>query len=192
MAAALGGRALIPNGLLRRFLARTGTLLGIACLSSAAWGNHAAEAEVKAAVIFNLLAFIHWPRDELVTGKPVALCLFNESDTERQLSGLSGKVVHGLALNVRRISADAEEMQRCHAVFVESVNPAALARAVLVARARPLLVIGEGDWVLERGAMIGVSLVGGRVTLDVNLAALKHARLGASSKLLRLARTLVE
>lgn len=192
MAAALGDRALISHCLSRRLLARIGAILAIACLPSAARGEIAAEAAVKAAVIFNLLTFIHWPKDEQVPGKPAVLCLLEESGTGRELSGFSGKTLHGSLLNVRRIPENAEELERCLAVFVESTNPSALARAALVARTRPLLVIGEGAWALERGAMIGVSVVGSRVTFDVNLASLKQSHLAASSKLLRLARTLVE
>lgn len=167
-------------------------VFGAAWLSSAAFAQAAPEAEVKAAVVFNLLTFIQWPKEEQPAGRSLYLCTFEESGIERELSRHSGKPVHGLPLVVRRIAGSAEEIEQCQAVFVESANPSALARAAATARGRPLLVVGEGAWALERGAMIGVSLVSGRVALDVDIAALRRSHLAASSKLLRLARTLVE
>ncbi|WIM05271.1 MAG: YfiR family protein [Candidatus Nitricoxidivorans perseverans] len=179
--------------LLPRFLSRLCCgVLCAACLPPAAFAEVAQETEVKAAVVFNLLTFIQWPKDEQPAGRSLYLCTFEESGIERELSRHSGKPVHGRALFVRRIGGSAEELEQCQAVFVESANPSALARAAATARGRALLVVGEGAWALERGAMISVSLVSGRVAIDVDIAALRRSHLAASSKLLRLARTLVE
>ena len=167
-------------------------VLGTAGLSSAVFAEVAPEAEVKAAVVFNLLSFIQWPIGWQPTSRSLHLCTFEASSIERELSRHSGKPVHGLFLVIRRIAGSAEELEQCQAVFVESANPSALARAAATASSQPLLVVGEGAWALERGAMIGVSLVSGRVALDVDTVALRRSRLVASSKLLRLARTLIE
>lgn len=157
----------------------------------AAAQSSAPEAEVKAAVVFNLLAFVQWPPEALAAGQ-LTLCGFEGTAVESALVRHEGKPVHGLPLVLRRIAGGAEEFQQCQAVFVAAGNPSALRRAAAAGRNLPLLVIGEGAGALDGGGMVGVGVVGGRVVLDVDQSALRRARLTASSKLLRLARILVE
>ena len=76
--------------------------------------------------------------------------------------------------------------------MVETGSPELLARLRLVAHGRALLILAEGAGALDRGAMIGIHGDGGRIGFDINLRAMKSSGLGASSKLLRLARSLIE
>lgn len=159
----------------------------------AAAQSSAPEAEVKAAVVFNLLAFVQWPPEAFAAGGQLTLCGFEAGAVDAALSRYEGMPVHGLPLARRRIAGGAEEFQQCQAVFVAAGNPSALRRSAAAAgRGLPLLVIGEGAGALDGGGMIGLGVIGGRVVLDVDQSALRRSHLTASSKLLRLARTLVE
>lgn len=171
-------------------------LLAWGCLAwvpAAASPASAPEAEVKAAVVFNLLAFVQWPTEVLTTRRALTLCEFGAGDRESALARFEGKIVHGLPLALRRIAGGGDDFQHCQAVFVTLDNPSALRRSAAAAgQGLPLLVIGEGAGALEGGGMVGLSVIGGRIVLDVDQSALRRSRLTASSKLLRLARTLVE
>lgn len=149
------------------------------------------ENEVKAAVIYNLLLFVEWPAPASPT-KGFRLCVLDEGALTAALRRHERKTVHGHSLEVHRISATPEELDTCLAVMVEAGNPAILTRLGMLARTRALLVIAEGAGAVDRGAMIGLQTDGGRVTFDINRGAMKKSGLAPSSKILRLARVLVE
>lgn len=152
--------------------------------------EHGDENEVKAAVIYNLLLFVQWPAPH-APGK-LKLCVFEDGALTAALRRHEGKVVQGQSLQILRIGSAPKDLDACAAVLVEVGSSAVLARLRLVARERALLVMAEGAGTLDRGAMIGVYGDGGRIGFDINLHAMKSSGLGASSKILRLARTLIE
>lgn len=154
-------------------------------------GGNAADTEVKAAVIYNLLLFIQWSKETAPVSR-LRLCVVDDGELSTALHQHEKKTVQGWALEIRRISATPEELANCNAIVIEAGNPSPLARAAAFSRSRPLLVIAEGAATVERGAMIGLRIEGGRVVFDINTGALAKSGLTASSKLLRLARTLID
>lgn len=160
--------------------------------SLAADVNRPAPIDVTAAVIYNLLLFIDWPDTATDADKSFRLCLLDGGALETALRKHEGKLVHGLALSLHRVAGTEEELLRCRAVVVEAGNPGATARFAIAAKSQALLVIGEGAGALGQGAMLGIGIEGGRVAFDIDLASLRRAGLVASSKLLRLARRIVE
>lgn len=166
-------------------------LLSIVYGHSARAADPVDENVVKAAVVYNLLLFVQWP-EHAATARNLRLCVFDDSALTAALRGHDKRKVQGLALEVHRVGSSYEELDTCFAVMVEAGNSAILPRLALSARARPLLVIGEGPRAAERGAMIGLHTDGGRVTFDINHNAMKRSGLMPSSKILRLARTLIE
>ena len=176
---------------MKRLFRRAAAVLGLLTFAGAqAAPEPAPEAQVKAAVIYNLLLFIDWPGEG--AAGDFRLCLFEGGALASALEGFAGKAIHGRRLTLQTVGDAPEDLRACQAVKVESGNPVALARAGAAARTQPLLVIAEGAAALDRGAMILLATAGARVVFDIDLAALRRARLGASSKLLRLARQVVE
>lgn len=165
-------------------------LMALSC--HGAWSaERADESEVKAAVIYNLLLFVHWPRQ----ASPPAgfrLCVLGDGALTTALRHHERKSVGGQPLEIRRIGAAPEEVDICAAVMVESGSPGVLTRLGVLARNRPLLVIAEGPGAVDRGAMIGLHTDGGRVTFDINHGAISKSGMTASSKILRLARIVIE
>lgn len=178
------------NPSLRRMLA-AGAMAVLTLLPPVSAAQRVPEDEVKAAVVANLLAFVQWPPETLAASRELRLCVTASTAVAAALGKLQSRQVHGLPLVIRTVGSDADELIHCHAVLA-GLPSAALMRAATAVQGRPVLLIGEGAGVLERGAMIGLNLEGGRVVFDVDLAALRKARLNASSKLLRLVRHLVE
>ncbi len=170
-------------------LAPLALLLALPSPSVAA--ESAADTEVKAAVIYNLLLFIHWSK-ETAPPKRLRLCVVDGGELSTSLRQHENKTVQGWPLDIRRIAATPEELSSCNVILIEAGNPSALARAAALSRSRPLLVIAEGATAAEHGAMIGLRVEGGRVVFDINTGALAKSGLAASSKLLRLARTLID
>ncbi|TRZ97114.1 MAG: YfiR family protein [Rhodocyclaceae bacterium] len=175
----------------RRCTAMLAALL-LALSGSCAWSvERGDESEVKAAVIYNLLLFVEWPAPKTPAGS-FRLCVLDDGALTSALRRHAGRAVQGRALEIQRISATPEELDTCVAVMVEAGNPDVLPRLGVLARSRALLVIGEGAGAVNRGAMIGLRTDGGRISFDIDLGAMRKGGLAPSSKILRLARTLVE
>ena len=167
-----------------------GLILGAAAV--AAEVERPSSADVTAAVIYNLLLFIDWPEADTGADGNFRLCLLEGGALESALRKHEGKKVHGAKLSLRQVAGTPDEMQQCRAAFVAAGNPGAIARLAIAAKSQSLLVIGEGAAAVGRGAMIGIGSDGGRIVFDIDLGALRRAGLVASSKLLRLARQVVE
>lgn len=149
------------------------------------------ENEVKAAVIYNLLLFVQWPAQSAPDGR-LKLCVLEDGALTGALRRHESKAVQGQSLQILRIGTAPTDLDACAAVMVERGSPEILGRLRLVARSRTLLILAEGASAVDRGAMIGIYGDGGRIGFDINLRAMKSSGLGASSKVLRLARNLIE
>ncbi|HEX5393747.1 MAG TPA: YfiR family protein [Rhodocyclaceae bacterium] len=151
-----------------------------------------AESGVKAALVYNLLLFVQWPEDKLPSDGSLRLCILASPAMEDAFDKLAGKPIHNRPLSIRHITSAGEESRQCQAVWVEEGRSNALNRLALAARGNGILVLSEGSTALSLGAMIGVSNEGGRMVFTVDNGAAKEARLTVSSKLLRLARGVVD
>lgn len=155
--------------------------------------SRAPEAEVKAAILFNMLLFAHWPRSGNNPDGRLSLCILEDNPTENALrKGFEGEMIEGMKLAIKTGGEAKDDLRACDAVFVGGNNPSALYRAAVAVRNRPVLVMGEGPMALENNAMVGLSLSGDRYLFDINLAAIRREGLEVSSKLVRLARKVVE
>lgn len=177
---------------MRRWLRPAALAMG---LLAGSWQATAAEGAdenvVKAAVVYNLLLFMQWP-EQSPSARSLRLCVIDEGALTAALRGHDKKRVQGHALEIYRLNAMQEDVDSCVAVLVETGNPTALTRFGAIARQRPLLVIAEGVGAIDRGAMIGLYAEGGRIAFDINQGAMRKSGLTPSSKILRLARTLVD
>ena len=149
------------------------------------------ENKVKAAIIYNLLLFIEWPEATAPT-RGLRLCVLEDGALTSALRAHEGRRVGGAALEVHRLHGINQELDTCAAVMAEAGSTGVLSRLAVAARNRPLLVIAEATGAAARGAMIGLHTEGGRVAFDINYGAMKGSGLVPSSKILRLARTLIE
>lgn len=148
-------------------------------------------ASVKAAVLYNLMPFIAWPAD-VQQGDEFRLCLYDDNALFAAVRRFEGRSVVGRRLAVNRIAETADALRGCHAVMIEAGSPTRLARAALAAKEQALLVISEGRGAITRGAMIGIATDSGRVVFEIDLGTMRRARLNASSRLLSLAREVVQ
>lgn len=151
-----------------------------------------AESGVKAALVYNLLLFVQWPEDKLPADGSLRLCILASPTIEEAFSALSGKTIHNRPIAIRRMSSPGEDAHQCQAVWVEEARNNALTRLALAAKNSGILILSEGSAALSQGAMIAVSNEGGRLVFNVDNGAARDARLIISSKLLRLARTVID
>jgi hypothetical protein len=170
---------------MRRFLARLaefGCVLPALLAAPVAFAQYA-EAEVKAAFVFNAAKFAEWPAEMLPAGAPLRLCVLGTPDAfGAALLGLEGKTVQGRILEV---GSGAPPLQPCHLLVLMADAPEP--RQVLAA-AQGTLTLGDSDGFIDAGGIIGIAVAERRIQFDVNLEAARRSGIRLKAQFLRLAK----
>jgi hypothetical protein len=82
---------------------------------------------------------------------------------------------------------DPDGVYGCHVLFVAADSPFDHAELLAAAAPLPVLTVGDDPALLERGAILALRPVSGRLRFDANLDAADRAGLRLRSQLLRLA-----
>jgi hypothetical protein len=173
---------------MRRCLAPLGSFLLALLAAPAAFAQYA-EAEVKAAFVFNVAKFAEWPAEVLPAGAPLRLCVLGTPDAlGAALLGLEGKTLQGRVLEVRS-GATLPPLRPCHLLVLMPDAPTP--RRVL-AEVQGTLTLGDSDGFIDAGGMIGLVVAERRVRFDVNLEAARRGGIRLPAQLLRLARQVRE
>jgi hypothetical protein len=162
-------------------------VLGFGLLPLAAPSHAADEAELKAAIVFNVLVFVEWPDDQ----KALELCVAAENPLLPALRQLDGRDIRGRVFKVQEIRTDSPPIA-CRAAFIDAADGARRTTIVKALFERNVFVISDDADAPAKTTAVTMQRVGPRIALDVNLPAVRQARVQVSSKLLRLARTVRE
>lgn len=171
------------------FLWQIGAILLFLLAPLAAAQMQAPEAELKAAILANMLLFVDWPAQPALMDR-LRLCHLGDSPVASALHQLDGKLIKGKALQVLRV--DPGNAASCHALYFSPDDDAALTKIATGLHASKVLLAGDTPGYLQRGVMLNLELVAGRVAFDIDLRAARQSGLTVSSKVLRLARMVVE
>ncbi|RLJ68137.1 YfiR family protein [Sulfurisoma sediminicola] len=168
-------------------LTHLGSVL-LALLSAPAAFAQYAEAEVKAAFIFNVAKFAEWPAELLPAGAPLRLCVLGTPGGSGTLGTalleLEGKTLQGRKLEVRS-GTTLPLLRPCHLLVL---MPDAPEPRRALAEAQGALTFGDSDGFIDAGGIIGIAVAERRVRFDVNLEAARRGGIRLSAQLLRLAR----
>lgn len=148
-----------------------------------------AEYRLKAAIVSKFPPFAQWPEAVLSNRPTVEFCVLKPNPFGRALEDLvRGESLNGRALHVREIGA-ATELDPCHLLFAAGAPRQARLRQAVLARAatRPILTIGDDPDFLQRGGIIALRVVDGRVRFEVDIDSAARAGIHLSSQLLQLA-----
>jgi len=170
---------------------------GVALLFlAAASGSNArqvGEYEVKAAFLLNFAKFVEWPPQAFQDSKgPFVIGIVGDDpfgDTLQQ-------VVKGQTAQRRRIEIHhfklAEDFGNCHLLFVSDSLAAQTDHILMRLQGRPVLTASEKEEFVRQGGVIGFALVDKSVRFDVNPQAAAAVDLKISSKLLAVAREVLQ
>jgi len=154
----------------------------------------APEYLVKAAFLFRFTQYVEWPAATFESKEtPLVIGVVGDDPFQGALERtVDGRTSQGRRVLVRQCR-DAAEASRCHAVFVPGDGRSERAIAVLTALGgKPTLTVGDTPTFAEKGGVIGFALVDGHVRFVINSAAAKRSGLKVSSRLLELARSVIE
>lgn len=158
-------------------------VLGIVMLTQHdnANANAASEHEVRAAFIYKLLPFAIWP-ENFISGAPLQLCLIGASapfsESMRQMNK-----PNILDRPLQIIEADSKNIATCDLIVTDAIQAPYNLNQLLK---RSVLTIGETGFI-DRGGMIGITVVANRVNFELNLATMRSAGFSMPAQVCKLA-----
>lgn len=167
---------------------------GLALWLWLAWPACAVDmGQLKAAVVYNLLLFAEWPSEAVPAEQAVLyLCVDPAAAPLEALHSLAGKPVGPRRLEVRKVPATPEGLRGCNAWYREGAPLPTSGGVWRALQRHSVLSITSGERREEGGAAIYLVEVNGRLSFDVDNAAVRQLGVQLSSKLLRLARKVHE
>lgn len=178
------------------FLGRRRVALGIAVLLTALVARHAfaqrspAEDQIKAVFLFNFAKYVDWPATPAGTSASIRMCVpANPQFLATLRSTVQGEVVNGRPLTATELDG-LDAARDCDILYVGNASSRDAAAWSAAVRGRHTLTVGDGT--LADGIVIAFVRDQNRVRFDINRAAASRQNLSISSRLLDLARRVVE
>jgi len=151
------------------------------------------EYQVKAAFLYNFAKFVEWPPSSFSDASaPLRICVFGQDPFGQELRDItSAKNINGRKLQVDQV-VDLRLARTCHILFIPSSEKAQLTRIFESLRGTDALTVGDAKGFVQQGGMINFVLENNRVQFEVNRKAAEQAGLKISSKLLSVAKVVIE
>ena len=158
-------------------------LLALWSLATATCAEELPEYRLKAAFLYNFVLFTEWPAE---LNNTIVLCIRGRNPFGEEIDALQGKAVGVRSIDVRR-KGGSEPLKGCNVVFIPASAIDGLGRLIEELRDSPVLTVADSPGAVRRGVILGMAVSQNKITFEANLQAARTARLGLSSKLLRLA-----
>ena len=151
----------------------------------------AREYELKAAFLYNFAKFVEWPAGTFSDdGAPIIVAVVGDDPFKGSLDSVGGKSANGRQVVVRRLNVG-QDLRSCQVLFVSSSERKRLAQIMASVAGASVLTVGEMEGFANNGGMIRLTMEDSKVRFDINAGTARRARLKVSSKLLSLAREVI-
>jgi hypothetical protein len=157
---------------------------GLPVAYTPAQANSTLEYKVKAAFIYNFIAFTQWP--EGIADHTINLCLYGEDYFGKEINKLQEKSVGTRSIKVLRIE-DAGQLKQCQVIFFSKSAGDNLTGILSSLSAAPILTLADNPGAISQGIAINMNLVNEKIVFEINLGIARKHGLDISSKLLQLA-----
>ena len=152
-------------------------------LPANSWAAVQDEYRVKAAFIYNFIAFTQWPDSSM---ESIHTCIYGEEDFGHEIDALQHRTVNDRSITVLRIMRYSE-LNNCQVLFISQLQIANLTEILAYLQKAPVLTIADSTKAAAKGIMINMHLKQNRVKFEINLKSARDAGLNISSRLLQLA-----
>ncbi len=146
------------------------------------------ENKIKAALVFKMLKYVHWP--ELTLDKPgerLDICVLGNTPVASLLAAVEGRRVHNLRLAVREIRQTQLPASGCEVVFIGASEVLHRDAVLNTLGRRPVLTISDMDAFARNGGMIQLSIINQSIAFVVNLKSVQNSGLRIDTSLLQVA-----
>ncbi len=165
-------------------LTRVIALLCLTLFLPLAKGGAISEYRVKAAFIYNFIAFTEWPPQTNDT--TLNLCIYGQTPLRKEIKQLQDKKVNSRQISTHK-DVEIDNLNSCHIVFIAASSINHLPIIFEKLEGKPVLTIADSPGAAQQGVAINMSVANKKIIFEANLAAAQQVGLTISSKLLRLA-----
>jgi len=142
------------------------------------------ELKIKAAYLYNFTRFVQWPDStNAATVVPFNICVLGKSPFRNSLDSLEKRTVKQRPIEVRYMK-DISAIHNCQILYVSSSETRRLKNILPHLENKPILTVASIPDFVNRGGMLGLKLVDGKVRLEANLDTVNQSNLIISAKLL--------
>lgn len=172
---------------------RLALLLAALLAAGQAPAQGASELQVKAAYLYQFGGFVEWPPRAFAGPDGVfSIGVVGADAMAAELERIvATRQIQGRQVAVRRLRPG-QPLQGLQVLFVGAGETARLPEILSPAHAAPLLVVTESDGALAQGGIINFVVADNRVRFDVALPQAERRQLRISSRLLGVARRVVQ
>ncbi|MBY0474113.1 MAG: YfiR family protein [Nitrosomonas sp.] len=156
---------------------------GLPISHSLARADSILEYQVKAAFIYNFIAFTHWPDN---TNATIHLCVYGEDYFGNEIDKLQNRPIDKRNIKVLRIS-NPEQLEDCQTIFFSNSVSYNLSSILSTLQNKPILTLADSSNGISNGVTINMNLVNEKIVFEINLSIARKSGLDFSSKLLQLA-----
>ena len=167
-------------------------IFGAVILQPARANAQTDEYRVKAAFLFHFAQLVDWPAGAPGDDKKLFnVCTLGEDPFHGDLdSAIDGKSIGLRTMRVHHLM-QAEQVRACQIVFIGKNENKRIPALLAELDNAPVMTVGETDNFVRQGGIIGFCLDNDKVRFEINLVAAEHARLKISSRLLLLAKNVI-
>jgi hypothetical protein len=145
------------------------------------------ERQIRAALVYKMSRFVTWPEAAIPARGPFTFCYVSDDPTAQVLAGIEGRSIQNRRTRMRRLDAlYASTVIGCNLLYISGKS--ALTTEVITATvANATLVVVDGPRQGAEAGMVQLVPRDNRMSLAVDLALVRNARLRIDSTLLQLA-----
>lgn len=155
----------------------------------AAYSAQPEESQLKAVFVFNFAKLAEWPADIHVDGSTFTIAILGKVPSVSFINMLKGRTVHGASITVKLVD-NVRQAKDSQLLYVSDSERQRLPGILKEVSQYSILTVSDIPGFSEAGGMIGMLPVQNRLGFEVNLAAIRKARLTVSSQVLKLAKTI--
>jgi hypothetical protein len=175
----------------RRWTACAGLALLLQCCSTAG-AQDVTEPSLKAAFVYNFAKFTEWPPDVLPAADSLSACVLGDPSVEEALARtVKGRLLSGHTISVTRVQLEGP-LRSCHLLYLSGLTAQQMAAVVTAVQGASVLTISDADDFALLGGIAHVFIENGRMRFDLNLDLARRSRLQLSSKVLALAKQVID
>jgi hypothetical protein len=141
------------------------------------------EYQVKAAFIYNFIAFTHWPE---IPEQTIYLCIYGDDHFGSEIDKLEGKTVHSHQLRIKRID-NPDKLEACQVIFFSKTLGNRLLNILNRLEGLPILTLADNPDAIAQGVVINMQLAQEKIVFEINLSTARKSGLDINSRLLQLA-----
>jgi hypothetical protein len=168
------------------------SFVGMCLLVVVAQAQSATEYQVKAAFLFNFARFVEWPADAFPNAdSALQICVLGHDPFARDFEQvIVDKTVNGHRIEIAHPDG-VPQARACQILFVAGSEMAHTRTILMGLKGASVLTVGDTPGFATLGGVINFVLDEGRVRFEINLKAAELARVTISSRLLTVAKVVL-